>query len=431
MLNIEALEQALASIEAVGHEELTFQVGGDEGVTVTLCLVAPEEEVEVQRYAQEAIDAGEDGNAAKDAAMEFLDRWKYGLLSYAIVQIDNLDFRDVEYVETGETLDNGKAIRKPKHVVVRNLIRKLWKRPILNRVFHKYTELQERAESKAEKVIEYTPSELGAEIERLEERLAALKAEQEAQQQAKEDPVSAQIRGTNRMAAQDASLDAATPPREIAKGENRAARRKREQEERRAQKKAPQPPEEPEPPAPSRRSALPTRGAAPSRGAPAPAPTPAPAPRTPDVFGSSFADGDDEAVIAAETQRILAARRAAAEAEAEGTNVPGPEHQARVDEAARQRALHAGGNVRQPPHRQAASTQAAVLDSGGNEIKPVRPEHVGSVDGVEAHRIRETETLSRRGQPSKPKPRGKGDKPPVNQPPGGGSTNPNFRPPGR
>ncbi|HUW11551.1 MAG TPA: hypothetical protein VM537_17600 [Anaerolineae bacterium] len=427
MLNIEALERALASIEEVGHGELTFNVG-ESGMSVTLGMLLPDQEIEVQRWAQEVLDANEDaeGNNPRDSAMEFLDRWKYGILSYAILRIGDADFRGQDYVLTGEHTNEGVPIKKPKHLVVRDLIRKLWHRPMLSMVFHKYTELTEKAEMKAEKAVQFTPAELEVEISRLEKRLEELRAKQEERDGPRKDPVADQFRTTNELANQSSPDVLVAEP----SGENRAQRRQREQQERRDAKAvrkeaAPETRAAPQAP-PQRERAIPKTGAAPSRAPepPPPAPEPPAEEQGPREIMGSFADGDDEAAMEAETQRILAARRAVAQAEAEGTNVPGPEHQARVDAAARSRQATMAADVGPvPPHREAANTAAAVFDAGGGDVHAAR---AGSVGGVEAHRTRPTETLSRRSRTPAP---GKKEGPPLDQAPKG-TRNPNFKPPG-
>lgn len=129
----------------------------------------------------------------------------------------------------------------------------------------------------------------------------------------------------------------------------------------------------------------------------------------------------------------MAARAAAQKAEEEGTNVPGPEHQARVAaaQAAHEAAKSDGARpvFREPPHRQAASTAAAVFDTGANKVTAAKPKHLGSVGGVDAHKIRETETLSKRGGATPGPHRKRTDPVDVNQG-GGGATNPRFKPPG-
>jgi len=422
MLNLEALERALQSIEDTSHVESTFRVGGDAGVLVTLGLLLPEQEVEVQAYAQEALSDDEEGKESntKDEAMDFLDRWKYGILSYSVQQIGDIDFRGHDYVATGETTDAGVAIKLEKHVAVRKLLRKLWYRPVLNRVFHKYTELLEDGEAKAEKAIQFKPVDLVVEIARRERELAKLKLQLKQQEEGPADPVGQQVKATTGLAA----ASAATPStaENISQGENRAARRKKAKKKKRKKKQkaatesTPQAPSE----APTdRRSAVPARGAAPPRPAPAP-----PAPQRAPLDAGSFGDADDDAVMAAETQRLLAARQAAALAEEKGTNVPGPEHHARVAAASRAPGALPGMVPREPPHRQAASTAAAVLDTHGGDITPARPEHVGNINGVDAHRIRPPETLGRRGRGEG---RGKTEAPAMNQVPSG-ATNPNFKP---
>jgi hypothetical protein len=424
MLNLEALERALQSIEDTSHVESTFRVGGDAGVLVTLGLLLPAQEVEVQAYAQEALSEDEEGKESntKDEAMDFLDRWKYGILSYSVQQIGDIDFRGHDYVATGEVTEAGVAIKLEKHVAVRRLIRKLWHRPVLNRVFHKYTELLGDGEAKAEKAIQYKPADLAVEVARRERELAKLKLQLKQQEEGPADPVGQQVKATTGLAATASAVPSTAE--NISQGENRAARRKKAKKRKKDRKQKTAPAPEPTPQAPSeapavRRSAIPTRGAVPPRTAPAP-----PAPRRAPLDTGSFGDADDDAVMAAETQRLLAARQAAAVAEEGGTNVPGPEHHAQVAAAARMSGRAPGMVPREPPHRQAASTAAAVLDTHGGDITPARPEHVGSINGMEAHRIRPPETLGRRGRGES---REQTEAPAMNQMPSG-ATNPNFKP---
>ena len=51
MVNLKALERSLAKIEAVGYDELDFEV---DGIKVVLRPISPEEENEVERYSRSA-----------------------------------------------------------------------------------------------------------------------------------------------------------------------------------------------------------------------------------------------------------------------------------------------------------------------------------------------------------------------------------------
>jgi hypothetical protein len=167
-ITMEALERAFAPIEEIGQGELEFEVNG---TTVTLRRLLPEEESEVQKFATATMKTDEE-NAIN--AMEYIERFKLGILSYAVVQIGNLDLRNEEYVETGEVLDNGKPVRIPRVQALRKLFLK-WSAVIRIAMFRKYSDLITRVGKVAESAFVFDPSDLDAEIERLEERLTKLK----------------------------------------------------------------------------------------------------------------------------------------------------------------------------------------------------------------------------------------------------------------
>jgi len=173
-IDISVLEAALAPLEEVGQGEVTFPVNG---VDVTLRMVLPEQEIEVQRH---AVQVFEEGGTTEDrhSVLDYADRLKRGVLSYALVQIGDIDLRDVDRIETGEETPKGKPITEARHEVMRRLVAK-WTRPILTNVFAKYVEMSKKVSDKADEVITFEPSDLQTEIERTEERLKDLKEEME------------------------------------------------------------------------------------------------------------------------------------------------------------------------------------------------------------------------------------------------------------
>ena len=167
-ITLDTLALALAPIEAVGKGEMEFDVGG---TTITLRILLPEEEAEVQKHANAVLADGDDG---KNNAMEYLERFKLGILSYAVCAVGTQDLRDAPFIETGEKLANGTAVKIPRVTALRQLIGK-WSNPIRLALFRKYTDLVVRVEKQAEAAIKFDPTDIDAEIERLEERLAKLK----------------------------------------------------------------------------------------------------------------------------------------------------------------------------------------------------------------------------------------------------------------
>ena len=71
-IDFQALEQALAPIAEIGQGELTFDMGA---TPVTLRVLLPAEELEVQRYASEVISARGEGDDPNDA-VDYLDRFR-------------------------------------------------------------------------------------------------------------------------------------------------------------------------------------------------------------------------------------------------------------------------------------------------------------------------------------------------------------------
>jgi hypothetical protein len=169
-IDFKALEQALAPIAEIGQGELTFDAGGTQ---ITLRVLRPAEEVEAQKFAAVALE-GE----ADHAAVDYLDRFRLACLSHAIVAVGSQDFRNVDYVTTGETLDNGVAVKVPKHKALQMLLAR-WTRAALAGVFTKFHELLTRTELDAEKAIIFEPANIPSEIDRLNQRITELRSEME------------------------------------------------------------------------------------------------------------------------------------------------------------------------------------------------------------------------------------------------------------
>lgn len=178
-LTLHDLAQALAPIEQIGKGEITFDVNG---TSITLRRLLPEEENEVQKFAM-----SKDG-AENTIALDYMERFKLGLLSYALVAIGNLDLRDAAYVETGEVLGNGKPVKLPRHLALRQMLA-LWASPLRLAMFRKYVELLNQVEKQAEAAIEFDEEELDDEIERLESRLSDLKERRETDKESKQSDI--------------------------------------------------------------------------------------------------------------------------------------------------------------------------------------------------------------------------------------------------
>lgn len=159
----------MSPLSEIGKGELAFDVNG---LTLVLRALSPEEEIHVQRYARQALTDGDTTDQTN--ALEYLDRFRICSLGYSLVQAGDIDFRGVEFIETGEKLSNGTAIKIRKHEAVMQLVQ-AWSRNMVNAVFKKFGELQNRVEKEVEGLIEFDDVDYDAEVTRLEDRIRELK----------------------------------------------------------------------------------------------------------------------------------------------------------------------------------------------------------------------------------------------------------------
>jgi len=372
MLNLQALEQAFSNISHVGKGRIDCDIGGH---IVTLEALLPHEEVSVQKFASGALEENKDSLSANT---EFLDRFQVGLLAYAIVSIGGMNLKDSEYVETGETLPNGVAVKVPRFEAMRAVIGK-WSRTVRQALFGKYSELMERLDLESEALVKYNPFDLDAEIKRTETRLEELKtrkAERESSKEAKH-PFRQQVAAFVKSEAPDLSGVSTQPEPPVA---------------------APQTQPEPPPPAPAPQPPAAVQPRKPIIPAAPPPPPPVqahPEPPMSEVLESIERDqqgidlGDLQAQVAAENERLFRAR------------------------AAQQAAAQQQTVLRRPPphanvHLDAEEDNLAV-------------QKVGEVGGTEAYRIGQVPTLTDKT----PMRNGQGAS--INQNIDKGTQNPRFR----
>ena len=168
------LQKAFEPLTKLSQAEAKVEVAG---VDVYLRLLSPDEELECQQEAQSLFSDDEEEDVddiARTKAIQFLDTFRLGVLSRAIVQIGDNDLRGVSVVETGEVLDNGVSIKVTKVQAVRTIVES-FPRSIQVRLMQEFHILTESVSQVVEKAIigEYSASE--AEIEDLENRIKEIK----------------------------------------------------------------------------------------------------------------------------------------------------------------------------------------------------------------------------------------------------------------
>jgi len=385
-IDFKALEQALAPIEEIGQGELTFDAGG---IPVTLRILTPVEELAVQRHGAVVFEG--DGKEDANSAVEYLDRFRTATLSYSIIQVGGADFRGVEFVTTGDTLDNGTEVKITKPKALQQLIAR-WSRAILVRCFHKYSELLETVEAKAEKAVVFVPTDHDAEIDRLTAKLADLNAAKRRQTEAEQEAFSAKVRAV--AAVGQALAESGEPEADSEEPEVNP-----EQVMPVAKRTGPVSPQQ-APPPPERKGSPPLR--------PSPEqPLHRPPPRQAD---SSFINTDDEdginAALDAEHNRIAAMRRRAAE------GVPQP------DEGSGLQQMHPQMGGRRPPHLDAREAEEDI----GVLMASQQAARTSDLEGTPVLDLPAQDL----GVQAPPKPGGRVTVNPVKE--AGGSLNPRFTP---
>jgi hypothetical protein len=188
MIDMKALESSLQGILNIGVGEATFEING---VKMTIRVLKPHEELDVQKTAYDVIRNSKESDAI--TTMEYLDKFRLNTLATAIVEINDQSFRDVALIETGETLPNGKKVQIPKVDALKKVLAS-FNRTILVAIFKKYTELVEKTEIESEKYVEIDVEELDSEIERLQSRIEELKKSKEERQRKEDTIVQSQLK---------------------------------------------------------------------------------------------------------------------------------------------------------------------------------------------------------------------------------------------
>ena len=344
MLDLSTLKKALEPLSKIGRDEHTFDAGG---MQITIRPLLPMEEVAVQRYAASVLDdlQAQEGLDNQDqmsraAALDYFDRFRIEIIANSIVQVGDLDLREVKTLPTGEVLENGVQVQIPKGLAMREIVQG-WSRAMITICFARYGDLVQQIADEADKIAQTTLPDLQAEIERVEKRLERLKADYETR--AKGDPSITNQQITNLINAGKA----------IQQHSDEVADKIHQE-------------------------VVAKRGRAPVYPSSAPPPTVGPDVKASAPVVSSFGDANTPDMQALEEQRILQARKAAAE----------------------------------------ARQQEPMVDP----LKAAKP--VGQVGGVDAYRLPSAD-LSPRGRNHKQ------EAPQQNNPDAGGVRNPNFKPSGQ
>lgn len=172
-LSIKEVKKSLKKVSRLGHEEETIRVLGCD---ITLQTITQDDTL---KSAQACRHLHEEARESDDTYV--LTAWIIALqkekLSRSIIQIDDLNFRDVKYVEIEDGEDEeGNSV--PSKVHVHRFIRDLldgWEDSAIDILYRKFEDLSSRAHQKASEGVQFLDEDIDHKV-----RIAELEGELEA-----------------------------------------------------------------------------------------------------------------------------------------------------------------------------------------------------------------------------------------------------------
>lgn len=162
-MNLSQLKKAFEPISQIGHLRKEVDVFG---LPITLRTLTVKEDAEIQRTLSDLREEEE------TTTVEYLDIFRKETLARSIVQVGEHSLEE-EYVETGETLENGTPVKVRKVEAVAEIL-ETFSRVVLGELFNILTDLTTQAEEEVKKLnpstknVEEEKQELQARIEDLE-----------------------------------------------------------------------------------------------------------------------------------------------------------------------------------------------------------------------------------------------------------------------
>lgn len=169
-ISLNQLKSVMNKITQVGYLEKVITLSEN---TIVIKSLTPKEESELQRVISDLTKEEE------ITTLEFVDRVRKETLSRAIIQVNDLNLRDIEMVETDDVLPNGLKVSISRQEAVSLMIEDL-PRVLLGKVFEEMSKLTEEVEEKTNKILNTSAMDVKAEIEILERRLSQLKFQEQS-----------------------------------------------------------------------------------------------------------------------------------------------------------------------------------------------------------------------------------------------------------
>ncbi len=160
-INLSQLKELMSPLTQLCQREREVDL---KGIKVVIKHLTPKEELDVQKLLPEL-----EGSSA----VEFADVFRRETLSRSIVQVGDLDLRDLKEIETGETLSNGQAVKVSKEEAVVQVMDS-WSKYVLAKLFEQYGLLSEEIEKGLDESLKINIEDREAEKEQLKARIENL-----------------------------------------------------------------------------------------------------------------------------------------------------------------------------------------------------------------------------------------------------------------
>lgn len=164
-INLSQLKELMSPLTQLCQREREVDL---QGIKVVIKHLTPKEELDVQKMLPELEGA---------TAVEFADVFRRETLARSIVQVGDLDLRDMTEIETGETLPNGKAVKVSKEEAVVQVMDS-WSKYVLAKLFEQYGFLSEEIEKGLDDSLKINIEDTEVEKEQLEARIENLEVSQ-------------------------------------------------------------------------------------------------------------------------------------------------------------------------------------------------------------------------------------------------------------
>ena len=164
-LNLTQLKELMSPLSNLCQKEKMVDIAG---TNVFIKFLNPKQELEVQKLPPEL-----DGSTA----VEFADVFRRETLARAIVQVGDLDLRNLTEIETGEVLPNGKTIKVSKEEAVVQVMEG-WSKFVITKLFEQYGLLSEEVEKELDKSLIVNLEDTEIEKNQLQSRIDNLNVSQ-------------------------------------------------------------------------------------------------------------------------------------------------------------------------------------------------------------------------------------------------------------